>query len=103
LSASWNSNNELWGAGLFGSHVSDVFEPTVTNSAGDFYVVDSMTTVNAYVTRYDLIGPNSSLRLGINNLFDEDPPLASEAFGFEGELHSSRARYFFLSLRKEFN
>lgn len=103
LSATWYSPSEMWRAGIFGSYVSDVFEPSVTNSNGDFFEVDSFTTVNAHVTRYDLLGPGSSVRLGINNLFDEDPPLASEAFGFEGELHSSRAQYFFLSLRKRFD
>ena len=102
LSASWNSPSEKWGAGLFGSYVSDVFEPSVTNSDGDFFEVDSFTTVNAHVTRYDILGSDSSIRLGINNLFDEDPPLASEAFGFEGELHTSRAQYLFLSVRKRF-
>ena len=65
--------------------------------------VASMTTANIHVTRYGLLGPQSSIRLGINNLTDEDPPLASEAFGFEGELHSSRARYLFLSARLKFN
>ena len=103
FSATWNSPNEMWGAGLFVSHVSDVFEPTVTNSNGDFMTVASMTTANIHVTRYGLLGSESSIRLGINNLSDEDPPLASEAFGFEGELHSSRARYLFLNARLKFN
>ncbi|MEM6574661.1 MAG: TonB-dependent receptor [Pseudomonadota bacterium] len=102
LAVNWSSPNDTWGAGLFGSYVSDVFEPSVTNSDGDFFEVDSFTTVNAHVTRRDILGEGSSVRLGINNLFDEDPPLASEAFGFEGELHTSRARYLFLSARMRF-
>jgi outer membrane receptor protein involved in Fe transport len=103
LSANWSSNDEKWGAGLFVLHVTDVFEPTVTNANGDFFEVGSLTTVNAHVVRHDILGPGSSIRFGINNLFDEDPPLADEDFGFEGELHSSRAQYFFLSLRKQFD
>ena len=102
LSARWRSQDSLWEVGVFGSYVSDVFEPSVTNSDGDFMTVDDMTVVNLHATRYDLVGEGSSLRLGINNVFDEDPPLASESFGFEGELHSSRAQYIYLSMSKSF-
>lgn len=102
LSARWRSNDSLWEFGVFGSYVSDVFEPSVTNSDGEFMKVDDMTVVNVHAARYDLLGEGSTLRIGINNVFDEDPPLASESFGFEGELHSSRARYIYLSVSKRF-
>ena len=45
---------------------------------------------------------DSSIRLGVNNVADEEPPLASESLGFEGELHSSRGRYVYLQLNKRF-
>ena len=102
FATAWNSPSDLWGAGLFVSYVSDVFEPTVTNADGDFYTVDSMTTANVYLVRNEIFGSDSSLRIGINNVTDEDPPLASEAFGFEGELHTSRGFYPYVSLRKRF-
>ena len=103
ISTTWNSPSELWAAGVFVSHVSDVFEPGATSSiTGDFLEVDSMTTTNVYLARYDILGPESSIRVGINNVTDEDPPLAREAFGFEGELHSSRAFYPYVSVKKRF-
>ena len=102
-SINWNSNDDLWGAGLFASYVGEVFEPSVTNSNGDFFIVESYTTVNLSLTRRDIWGENSSVRLGINNAFNNEPPLASEAFGFEGELHSSLGRYVSLTLSKSFN
>ena len=103
LSGRWTSNDELWSVGAFGSYVSDVFEPSVTNADGDFLTVDSMTVVNLFASRNDVFGENSTLRLGINNVFDEDPPLASESFGFEGELHTNRAQYIYMSLSKRFD
>ena len=102
LSARWRSNSALWEVGAFGSYVSDVFEPSVTNADGDFMQVDAMTVVNVHASRYDLLGQGSTIRLGITNVFDEDPPLASESFGFEGELHTSRAQYVYLSLSRRF-
>ena len=103
LSVSWNSYDDVWGAGIFASHVGKVFEPTVTDSADNFYYLDEYETMNIHVTHRGLMGPDSSIRLGITNVFDEEPPLASEAFGFEGELHSSRGRYFYLTLSKRFS
>ena len=97
-SLTWNSRQDTWGAGAFVSYIGEVFEPSVTNSAGDFFTVEDLTTVNLYATHRGLLGEGSSIRLGINNATDEDPPLAREAFGFEGELHSNRSRYFYLSL-----
>ncbi len=102
LSARWRSNSALWEVGAFASCVSDVFEPSVTNADGDFMKVDAMTVVNIHASRHDLFGEGSTIRLGVTNLFDEDPPLASESFGFEGELHTSRAQYFYLSMSKRF-
>ncbi|MXW46893.1 MAG: TonB-dependent receptor [Gammaproteobacteria bacterium] len=102
FSARWSSNNSLWEAGAFASYVSDVFEPSVTNANGDFMTVESMTVVNVHAARYDLLGAGSAIRLGITNVFDEDPPLASESFGFEGELHTNRAQYVYLSFSRRF-
>ncbi|MEM7018688.1 MAG: TonB-dependent receptor [Pseudomonadota bacterium] len=99
----WNSVDDNWGAALFARYVDEVFEPTVTNSDDDFYFLDTHTTFDLSITRRNLIGEDSTIRLAINNLFDEDPPLAREAFGFEGELHSSRGRYFSITLSKVFN
>ena len=103
VSLNWTSNDDLWGAGLFASYVGKVFEPSVTNSDGDFYFVDSYTVVNLSLTRRDIWGDNSAVRLGVNNALNNEPPLASEAFGFEGELHSSLGRYLSLTLTKSFN
>lgn len=98
----WNSHDDLWSAALFYRYVSSVIEPTVEVN-NEFLEVDSHDTVDFSLSRRDLFVEGTDVRLGINNLFDEEPPLASEAYGFEGELHSSRGRYLFLSVSREFD
>jgi len=98
----WNSNGDVWGAGVFANYVGKVFEPTVTDSDGNQMEVGDLTIFNAFAVHRGLLGEGSTIRLGINNLFDKDPPLARESFGFEGELHSSRGRYFFVGVTKRF-
>lgn len=97
----WTSPNELWTASLFANYIGKVEEPSVSVD-GEFMTVDAYTTVNASVMRRDIFGENSSVRLGINNIADEDPPLAAESYGYEGELHSNLGRYVFISLSKSF-
>ena len=42
------------------------------------------------------------IRLGVNNLFDVDPPLADDTYGFFSALHSPRGRVFRVDIRKTF-
>ncbi len=100
-SVTWNSNNDVWGAGVFYSYVGEVFEPSVRVN-DEFFFVDDYSTVNVHFTHRGLLGEGSSIRLGVNNVGDEEPPLAAESLGFEGELHSSRGRYVYLQLNKRF-
>ena len=99
----WRSPNKNWGAAVFVRFVDKVFEPRVTDRNDEFYYLDSHTTVNLSFVRRNLFGDKSLLRIGINNVFDQDPPLASESYGYEGELHSSRAQYVYASISKSFN
>ena len=43
------------------------------------------------------------LRVGVNNLFDKEPPLADESNGFFSDYHSARGRFLYFEVRKEFN
>ena len=42
------------------------------------------------------------VRFAVNNLFDKDPPLADESYGFFSELHTARGRVYHVELRKKF-
>lgn len=102
-SATWRM--DAWGAGWYTSYIDDVLDTSATNdNTGDFWVVDSAIRHNAYVQYtfgYDTEKP-LQLRVGARNLFDEEPPLADESFGYMGGLHSSRGRFVYVSARKSF-
>lgn len=102
----WTSNDENWVSRVFVNYVGDVLATSVRATVDGetvFLEVDPMTTVNWSLTRRDVADIEGfDLTAGINNITDEDPPLADTTFGFSGELHSSRARYFFLSGRYKF-
>ena len=98
---------------LFGNYVGKVWDTSVTRDDlietddpnGNFWRVDDQFLVNfsiAYKIENDTPLDGTRLRFAINNLFDKDPPLADEQFGFFSELHSARGRVFHIELRKEF-
>ena len=99
--------------GLFTSYVGEVWDTSVTRDVlldtddpnGNFYRVDDQLTFNlsiAYSIKNDTPLDGTRLRFAINNLFNEDPPLADEQFGYYSDLHSARGRVFHVELRKEF-
>ncbi len=99
--------------GLFGQYVGMVFDTSVVRDEliesedpnANFYPVDDWFTMNfsiAYRIRNDTALDGTRLRFAINNLFDAEPPLADENYGFFSELHSARGRVFHIELRKSF-
>lgn len=102
-SATWRY--QAWGAGWFTSYIDDVLDTSATNDdTGEFWVVDSDIRHNAYL-QYTFGEDGDQplrLRVGARNLFDEEPPLADESFGYLGGLHSSRGRFLYVSARKSF-
>ncbi|GAA5059154.1 TonB-dependent receptor [Erythrobacter westpacificensis] len=93
-------------ASLFGRYVGKVQDTSATqDDTGEFYTVDDWFTLNvavSYTIENDTAFDGTRLRVGFNNIFNEDPPLADESFGFMSDLHSARGRQFSVSLRKEF-
>ncbi len=45
---------------------------------------------------------DTRFRVGMNNAFDVQPPLADETFGYFSEYHSSRGRYIYFDISKDF-
>ena len=102
-SATWRKGP--FGAGWFTSFVDDVLDTSATNDeTGDYWVVDSAMRHNAYIqyTLADETETPTRVRLGMRNVFNEEPPLADESYGYIGGLHSSRGRFVYLSVRKTF-
>jgi outer membrane receptor protein involved in Fe transport len=72
---------------------------------GDPFIVTEWTQTNAYL-QYDIDsdGPLDGMliRVGSNNIFDEDPPLADETNGYDAAYHSIRGRQVYIDVRKRF-
>jgi outer membrane receptor protein involved in Fe transport len=113
FSSSINWSSGPVDVGLFGQYVGKVWDTSVTRDElietddpnGNFFRVDDIFTVNfsiAYKIENDTPLDGTRLRFAINNVFDKDPPLADEQFGYFSELHSARGRVFHIELRKEF-
>ena len=100
-SLKWKSTDALWGAGVFVKYVGEVANTSVSktvDSVTTFYTSKAQTRANTYITRNDFMGYEGvSVSFGINNIFDQEPPLADTTFGYDGSLHSSRGRYFYTS------
>ncbi|WP_417622942.1 TonB-dependent receptor domain-containing protein [Parasphingorhabdus sp.] len=115
----WRLSGSMgWSSGpvdvtLFGKYIGKVYDTSVTrddpiisdNPNANFYVVSDQFTMNAsvsYTIDNDTALSGTRLKFGINNLFNEDPPLADESYGYFSELHSARGRQFVVELRKKF-
>jgi iron complex outermembrane receptor protein len=105
------SGSVTWDSGpvrvnVFGRYVGKVFDPGAQqDDTAAFFPVDDWFTMNtsiSYTIDNNTALDGTRLRFGINNLFDKDPPLADESYGFYGSLHSARGRQFSIDLRKNF-
>ncbi|MBN9478861.1 MAG: TonB-dependent receptor [Bordetella sp.] len=92
-------------SGWYTSYVSDFYDTTANDATtGDYWMVEEWMTHNLYVQFEFDKGPlaNTRVRIGARNLFDEDPPLTDDRFGFNGSVHSNRGRWLYATIRKEF-
>ena len=90
-----------YGASMFVNHVGAFDDTSVRNDVtSEPWRVDSWTTVNITGEYRFSAGmfDDSVVRVGINNLFDEDPPLADENFGYLASLHSPQGQYAYVNL-----
>ncbi len=106
LSGSVTWDNGPWRANLFGRYVGRVFDPGAQqDDTAELFPVDDWFVMNAsisYTVDNDTALSGTRIRFGINNIFDKDPPLADESYGYYGSLHSGRGRQFSFDIRKNF-
>lgn len=99
--------------GLFGQYTGKVWDTSVVRDIllvsddpnANFYRVNDQLVTNlsiSYTINNDTGLNGTRLRFAINNLFDKDPPLADETYGFYSELYTARGRVFHVELRKKF-
>lgn len=99
--------------GLFGQYTGKVWDTSVVRDIllvsddpnANFFRVNDQFLTNlsvSYTIKNDTALNGTRLRFAINNLFDKDPPLADETYGFYSELYTARGRVFHVELRKKF-
>ena len=68
------------------------------------FPVSSWTTFNTAVRKSfdDGALAGGSIRVGVNNIADKDPPLANQLFGYFTSLYSARGRFWYLEMTKSF-
>lgn len=100
--AALNWRYEAFAAGVSAQYVGRVFQKTVVNTANEFFEVEDQLTGNAYVQYQFDEGKiaDTTLRLGVRNFTNEDPPVARA--GYLGNLYQPYARYWYASVRKSF-
>jgi iron complex outermembrane recepter protein len=72
---SWSHRN--WSASVFERYTSDYRSPVAYTTAGQPFIIGEYWVTNASVgyTFRETMLKNLRLRVGVNNVFDEDPPL----------------------------
>jgi outer membrane receptor protein involved in Fe transport len=105
VSLTWRHDSGF-GAGARYRYVGDFIETGPgLDPDGNPFVVEDYGQTNGYVQyRFDSdnVLDGTRFRVGVNNIFDVDPPLADETFGYFSEYHSSRGRYIYLDISKRF-
>lgn len=100
----WSSGN--WDVGLFGRYIGRFYDTSaIQNDDGSLWEIKPWFTTNlsvSYTFDNDSVFDKSRIRFRVNNLFNEDPPLADESFGFFGEYHSAKGRFFSMEWRQNF-
>ncbi|WP_228729858.1 TonB-dependent receptor domain-containing protein [Shewanella avicenniae] len=100
-SLTWSYNNLRVGTNA--TYVSGFYDTSLL-SAGNYWHVDDHTVVNLYA-QYSLpedILMGTKVKVGIRNLFDKQPPLADETYGYYGAVHSPTPRYFYINFLTQF-
>ncbi|WP_417318758.1 TonB-dependent receptor domain-containing protein [Emcibacter sp.] len=107
-SGSLNWRLKRLGVGLSFRHIGSFqdLSADITDDEGDitYWTVEDYTVYNAYIDyRFkDIVADSLRLRLGVNNLTNQAPPLADESRGYFSSYHSNRGRTFYVDLTAKF-
>lgn len=103
----WRKDN--WGAGGSVSYTGGFDDVgAIQDDTDEFFRVKPWTIANAYVqyTFKDVDAfrnmENLRVRIGANNITNEEPPLADETYGYYSEYHNSRGRFVYGQLQATF-
>lgn len=102
--ASFSWRKDGWGAGAFVNYVGEVYDTGPAQVNGQYFPIKEWTTVSFYgqYAFKDGMFDGSTVRVGVRNAFDKDPPLSASNFGYSGALHNATGRYWYMNLSKRF-
>lgn len=88
--------------GLTGNYTGKVYEYDVVNADNQPWEVEDQLSIGLWGDYQfeEWLGGDTSVRLGVRNLADEQPPLASS--GYLGNLYQPYARYWYARIQKSF-
>ena len=103
--ASLGWQHDAWSTQLRANYISSFENTSVTNDQGVAMPIPSVVTYDAFAD-YQLTTnnwfDNSRIRLGVRNLTDKAPPIASASFGYISDVHSNRGRYIYIDYSMSF-
>ncbi len=102
----WNASlvwkHDQIAAGLTGQYTGKVFQKAVLDPSGAPWEVEDQLSIGLWgeYTFAGEVGDDTVFRLGVRNLTDEPPPLATQ--GYLGNLYQPYGRYFYGRVTKTF-
>ena len=102
MSASYEWAN--WKVGAFSQYTGDVYSTSVSSTDYGPWPIEDQTTWNfygQYTVENDGWTNGSSIRVGVRNAFNEDPPLA-DTYGYLSSLYQPLPRYWYVNVKKSF-
>jgi outer membrane receptor protein involved in Fe transport len=102
LTMSYDWDN--WKVGAFSQYTSQVYDTSVSSSAYGLWPIEDHMTWNfygQYTMESDSWTDGTSVRVGVRNAFNEDPPLA-DTYGYLSSLYQPLPRYWYVNVKKSF-
>ncbi len=103
-SASFSYALNQWKFGAFTQYTGEVYDDGAVTTTGDPWLIDDQTTWNfygQYSFENDSWTNDTTVRVGVRNAFDEDPPFAS-GYGYLSSLYQPIPRYWYMNIKKSF-
>ena len=99
LGLTWRSEQHMAGMNL--RYISDYRDET-PSSAGVDIASQALIDAQYTITLDELTSGTTSITFGVNNVFDEAPPVVDERIAYDGQVHDPRGRIVYLRAKVSF-
>ena len=103
LSANWQ--NDVHSVGVTVRYISDYRDETPMDTPENrAHDIDAQTVVDFQygINLDDMFDGGTKISLGINNLFDEEPPAVETRIAYDGQVHDPRGRVIYVRAKYSF-